>query len=169
MLLLFLQPWGLFTMFKCLWRKVTNAVQATVDPIAAAAQTPEIKAAAYYWRQRIASARIGGALDPSFETTVRERFTEGELDKFEKQLAHDLASSFVYVKDNAIFQERGLDISFTVSCAARSVGLNEKLAYPGFFSRIRILMGKEVAYETEPYRSHNWVTIWSAPNDPKPE
>jgi len=141
---------------------ITWVANAFRDPIVAAMEREDIKAAAHYWRGRIANARIAG-MDGYLETSVNAPFTEEELDAFERSMAEQIARSFVYTPDeNWLFQERGLDIGFYVHCAASKVGAASKLSYTGFFTRIRILPDKEVAFEKAPYRSHDWTTIWSA-------
>jgi hypothetical protein len=137
------------------------------DPAKVAMERADIKAAAHYWRLRVASARVGDAQDPSLETTVRSPFTKEELDRFETGMANQLAKALVYVgvEKSWLFQERGMDISFYVSSVAGETNLRHKLAYSGFFTRMRILLDKEVAYEREPFRSQDWVPIWSAKTD----
>ena len=145
----------------CDTQVVTPAV-APCDPVKTAMEREDIKAAAHYWRLRIANARIGGALDASRKTTVSSAFTEAELDRFEEAMADQLARVLVMVDNSPLFTERGLDVSLYVYCVASSIGLGSKLAYPGFFTRLRILLGKDVAYELPPFRSGEWVSIWSA-------
>jgi hypothetical protein len=147
--------------------------------VAVTIERPEIKAAAHYWRERIANARIESAFDfmsldtlararvendvSMCETAVRTPFTEEELDRFECAVAYRLAQALVYTPNtNWLFHERGVDISVYVEWAAQEAGTASKLVYSGSYTRMRILPGKEVAYEMPPYLSHNWTTIWSA-------
>jgi hypothetical protein len=151
-------------MFEKLFRRIANIVKS---PLEIACQRDDIRAAARYWRQRIARARIGSPYDASYETTVRSAFTQDELDRFEREMALQFAQVLVYVPHRSeLLKEHGTDVSLYVSCAARQADLESKLAYPGFMTRMRILPGCQVAYENAPYQSGDWVTVWTPHSPP---
>jgi hypothetical protein len=145
---------------------ITRTLGALRDPIVVAMEREEIKAAARYWRERIANARIAEVLDGGFETLVNSPFNDTELDLFEHAIANQLAIAMANRwpgnDSNALFQERGLDVTGYVTLAARAVGLKTKITYNGFHTRMRILVGKEVSYEHAPYQSGDWTKVWSA-------
>lgn len=140
-----------------------RAIVPQLDPVEQLMKREDIRAAARYWRERISSARTGSAYDASFETTVRTPLTPAELDAFELAMARQFARAMHFVPDSPLFKESGVDVSFYVSCVASDADVGHKVAYPGFFTRMRILPDKEVAYEVAPFRSMNWVSIWTAP------
>jgi hypothetical protein len=145
-----------------LWGICPDAFRAARDPVDVAMERDDIRAAAAYWRNRVATARIGGTFDNSWETTVRERFTDAELDDFEQQMANQLGRAMVYAPNAALWKEPGLELGLYISGAAGAACVRSKLAYNGYFTRMRILPGIEVAHERAPYLSGSWVPIWSA-------
>jgi hypothetical protein len=123
-----------------------------------AAERPQIKAAARYWRERLAKA-AGNANPGIWATRVRGPLSQAELDLFEQCLAYELSGSWVIQPNQAMFQRGGADIALRVAGAARDAGINQKILFEGFFTRIRILED-EVSHEQAPYQSGNWQVIW---------
>jgi hypothetical protein len=115
-----------------------------------------IKAAAGYWRDRLAHARIGCNLDQFFETTVTERYTELELDRFEQALIREYCSQVVYNPKSCLFTERGAPASLPIKLALMLSDTDRKIAHLGIYYRMRILP-TEVAYEEAPGR---YQVIW---------
>jgi hypothetical protein len=157
---------GVWARIVAIWqamRSPVTAIATRIDPVAQAAQLPEIKAAARSWRMRLASAPVDPTRRMSTGVILKASLSEAELDAFEKALVLEFASAKTYCPSHPVFTEGGLEVTVHLGCAARAAGIREKIEYFGWMSRMRILptsVDHEVGEWTE-YRHCNWENTWT--------
>lgn len=140
-----------------------NPFEAPPDPVANAAQLPEIKAAARSWRRKLENAISVSARPLDTRVIVKEPLSPAELDAFEAALTMEFARAKAYCSDAELFRPLGLETWMNLHCASRDAGIQDKVETFGYMTRMRIMpnsVDHEVG-EISDYRKGNWENAWS--------
>lgn len=152
---------------QCFWsvliapfRAIKSAVE---DPIMRHARTPEIQAAALWWRAKLENAtEIGLGTNGRYELKVYMALTEEELDAYQGHLAYELGKARYYCPDFRLFHPEGSECVLYLGFAACEAGVRRKINSFGWMTRMRITperVDQEVG-DFFAYGKGNWENVW---------